>query len=113
VPEILVISETEQLVIEGADEVVAEQVVLQEILEVAEQGPPGPPGADGSVGGAYEHTQAVASDTWTVNHNLGYRPAASLLTVGGREMWAEVIHTSANQFIAYFDSPVTGVAICS
>ena len=112
-PETLVITETEQLVEQGQDEVVSEQVVELEILEIGIQGPPGPPGANGAIGGAYEHIQAVASDTWTVNHNLGYRPAASLLTVGGKEMWAEVIHTSANQFIAYFDSPTTGVAICS
>lgn len=112
-PEILVVTETEQLLEEGPDEVVSEQVVELEILETAEQGPPGPPGADGSIGGAYEHIQAVASDVWTVNHNLGYRPAASLLTVGGKEMWAEVIHTNTNQFVAYFDTPTTGVAICS
>jgi hypothetical protein len=48
-----------------------------------------------------------------VNHNLGFRPAASILSVGGKEMWAEVIHTSVNQFIAYFDAPISGVAICS
>ena len=105
-PEILVISETERLVI-------SEQGAVLEILETAEQGPPGPPGGDGALGGAFEQAQLVAADTWTVNHNLGYRPAVSLLTVGGKEMWAEVIHISVNQFVAYFDSPVTGVAICS
>lgn len=95
----------------------ADQSVLSETLEttifftVGHQGPPGPTGTSGSA--AYTHTQSSAADTWTVNHNLGFRPAASILSVGGKEMLAEVIHTSVNQFIAYFDAPISGVAICS
>lgn len=34
---------------------------------VAAQGPAGPPGPSG---GVYEHVQAVASDVWTIAHNL-------------------------------------------
>lgn len=110
--EILVVSETEQLIVlEVGGESVTEQVVTQEVLSEGIQGPPGPPGASSSA--SYEHSQASASDTWTVNHNLGFRPAVSLLTVGGKEMLAEVIHTSTNQFFAYFDAPTSGVAICS
>ena len=75
------------------------------------QGPPGPPGSSSTA--SFEHAQSSASDTWTVNHNLGFRPAVSVLSVGGKEMWAEVIHTSVNQFVAYFDAPTTGIAICS
>lgn len=61
----------------------------------------------------YTHTQAVASATWTVNHNLGFKPAVKALTVGGVEVLAEVIHTSINQLMVYFDSPLAGQAICS
>ena len=74
------------------------------------QGPAGPPGASG---GSYTHTQALAATLWIVNHNLGFRPALSVLGVGGGQVWAQVIHTSANQAYVYFDSPAIGSAVCS
>lgn len=76
----------------------------------AGQGPSGPPGVPG---GTYTHTQSLAALVWTVNHNLGYRPAVSPLSVGGVEMSAEVIHVTVNQALVYFDSPTAGLAICS
>lgn len=72
---------------------------------------PGPPA--GGPGASYTHTQAAASDTWVVNHNLGYRPAVTVLSVGGKEMLAGVVHTSANQFVVSFDQPTAGLAVCS
>lgn len=74
------------------------------------QGPPGP-AADGTL--SYTHTQSPAATEWIVNHNFGYRPSVRALTVGGAEMLAEVLHSSANQARLYFDSPVAGQAICS
>lgn len=70
------------------------------------QGPPGPPG-DGT---AYVHAQSSAALTWTINHNLGYRPSVELLDVGGREYTAEVLHTSANQVVVYHDIATAGTA---
>lgn len=72
---------------------------------------PGPPA--GGPGSAYTHTQSSASDAWVVNHNLGYRPAVSVLSVGGKEMLAGVVHTSTNQFVVSFDQPTAGLAVCS
>lgn len=70
-------------------------------------------GEAGAVGGAYTHTQSAATASWTVNHNLGYRPAIKALSLGGVEFWGEVLHVSVNQAILYFDSPNSGLAICS
>lgn len=75
------------------------------------QGPAG--GGGGGGGSAYQHTQNSASSAWTVNHNLGYRPNVALTTLGGAEMWAEVLHVSANQVLVTFDNPTTGLALCS
>jgi hypothetical protein len=61
----------------------------------------------------FEHVQNTASDTWTINHNLGSRPSVSAYSVGGKEMLGEILHVSANQLNIYFDSPVTGIAVCS
>lgn len=78
---------------------------------LCKQGPPGPPGTAGGMG--YTHTQTVAATTWTVNHNLGRRPAISVLSPGGVEVLAEVLHASLNQVLVYFDQPYTGLVICS
>ncbi|MCW2764030.1 MAG: hypothetical protein JWR85_4231 [Marmoricola sp.] len=62
---------------------------------------------------SYQHTQSVASDSWTVNHNFGFRPSVAALSVGGREMFCEVLHLNTNQVFLSFDNPVAGIAICS
>jgi hypothetical protein len=94
----------------GATNTPAQGQALANALRPFFVGPAGPPG-NGEV--QYTHTQAVASATWTVNHNLGYRPAVSVLSVGGALMLAEVIHISANQAQVFFDSPTAGQAACS
>lgn len=68
-------------------------------------GPRGPAAS----GTRYIHEQSSAATTWIVNHNLGIRPAAvNVLTVGGIEMLADVIHTSDNQLQINFASPKAG-----
>jgi hypothetical protein len=112
VPDQTVLVEEIQILAEqNTSTVLVDEVEEIEVLSVAQQGPPGPPGV--SANAFFHHAQPAASDTWTVNHNLGFRPAVSLLSDGGKEMWAEVIHTGVNQFIAYFDAPTSGIAICS
>ncbi|MCE7868903.1 hypothetical protein DYH09_00850 [bacterium CPR1] len=74
------------------------------IVEVGKQGPAGTSGA------GYIHTQAVAASTWIINHNLGYKPAVAVVTVGGAELLAEVLHTSINQTVIYLASAYAGSA---
>lgn len=93
---------------EGASVIIAEQPgPTLEIVTAGVQGPPGPPGASAD---GYTHTQSAASDTWTVNHNLGRDTDVELTTLGGVRMLADVQHTSQNQVIVYFASPATGIA---
>ena len=61
---------------------------------------------------SYTHTQGVASSSWTVNHNLGYKPVVSTYTTGGLEFIAEVLHISDNQFTVTLASPLAGYARC-
>lgn len=68
------------------------------------KGDPGPPGA------AFEHVQASASASWVINHNLGFRPAVSVLSPGGLEVEADVQHISANQAVISFVTPQSGSA---
>jgi hypothetical protein len=69
-------------------------------------------GADG-VSAQYVHEQPVAAARWLVNHNMGIFPSIRAYSIGGREMLAEIVHTSANQAYIYFDDPTAGFAVCS
>lgn len=76
-----------------------------QVVEIAQQGPPGPPG-----GARYMHHQATPSSTWIVNHGLGVIPVVQVLTEGGEEVEAYVLHTSPNQTIIQFAVPMKGFA---
>lgn len=56
------------------------------------------------------HDQLSASDTWTINHNLGRKPAVAVYSLGGVEMFADVVHASINQALIYFAQPYAGYA---
>jgi hypothetical protein len=123
--DVVIIQQPEFITVEADS---AESVVV----EVGIQGPPGRSAyqsavANGFAGteaewlasligtssGQYQHTQSIPAATWMVNHNLGYRPNVQLTTLGGREILGEIQHTSINQVIAYLDTPLAGLAICS
>jgi hypothetical protein len=74
---------------------------------------PGPQGAKGDNGGvvAFEQTFSAATQ-WTVNHNLGYRPHVAVLSTGGVEVVAEIVHVSINQLIVYFATAFAGSVRC-
>lgn len=81
----------------------AEEGNLDKIVAVI--GPSGPAGA----GQPYVHTQSSALATWTVNHNRGWKPASvSVLTPGGIEMNADIVHVSNTQILVNFAAPQTG-----
>lgn len=69
-------------------------------------------GAPGASGPSHVHTQSSPSATWVINHNLGFKPAVALVTVGGVEMFADVVHTNSNQVTVLFVQPTAGTARC-
>ena len=80
---------------------------IKAILQVG-QGPAGVSGAS-----APPFVFNTPQTNWVINHNLGRRPLVGVFSVGGVEMWAEIVQVSLNQLIVYFDSPTAGYAICS
>lgn len=68
--------------------------------------------AGAAAGSSYSQTFTSAL-TWTVNHNLGFKPAITVLSVGGVVVWADVLHLSNNQALVTFDQPTAGQAVCS
>jgi len=69
-------------------------------------------GDPGDAASQFIHTQDVASDTWTVNHNKGYRPTTHVYSPGWVEIDAQVIHVSDNQLTVSFNAASTGFVIC-
>ena len=95
------------------DENTVSVAVTQPLIEVTVagigvQGPKGEPGSSGDI--TYDFTQSSASATWTINHNLGFRPDVEVRNSGGQVVMAEILHVSINQAIIYFSSPTTGSA---
>lgn len=80
------------------------------MIRFVSSGVQGPPGPAGPAGSSYEHTQAVVSSVWTVPHNLGYRPGVTVLTTGGLEVIADVLHLSADTLTITFLAPLAGTA---
>lgn len=58
----------------------------------------------------YVHTQSTPSTTWTINHNLGFRPSVELLDSGSQEIDADVSHPSVNQTVVTLKSATAGLA---
>jgi len=69
-------------------------------------------GGGGSSVTIFEHVQGTPASTWILNHNLGYYPDIHVYTSGNSEVLAEIVHTSVNQAIIYFNAPTTGRARC-
>ena len=63
--------------------------------------------------GNYSHTQSVSSATWTITHNLGYRPAVSVVDSGGNHVIGDVNYISTNSLTISFSSPFGGSAYLS
>jgi uncharacterized protein YjdB len=67
-------------------------------------------GPQGSAGAGYIHTQASPSATWTITHNLGFKPSVELLNTGSQEIDGDVVHTSYNVTVVYFTAAIAGFA---
>jgi hypothetical protein len=59
----------------------------------------------------FDHVQAVAAATWTVDHGLG-RPVAAVTVIdnSGFELLGAVEFPSSDQVVVRFTSPVSGRA---
>jgi hypothetical protein len=65
------------------------------------------------ISGNYTHTQSVSSATWTITHNLGYRPAVSVVDSGGNHVVGDVNYVSVNALTISFSAPFGGSAYLS
>ena len=61
----------------------------------------------------YIHTQIVASDIWTISHNLQKHPAIHIEDLNGEEIIAEIVYITNNIARVYFGEPYVGTAHCN
>ena len=62
---------------------------------------------------AYQHTQAGASATWTIEHNLSFMPNVTVVDSGGNLVEANVTYTSVTALTLSFSAAISGVAYLS
>lgn len=68
------------------------------------------PTSGGGASPIYEHSQAIPSTVWNINHNLGFRPDVSVTTTGGLVFIPDIVHISNNQVQILSLVPLAGFA---
>lgn len=94
---------------------------ITEVLISQEQGPQGAQGPVGPTGPAgvsadavsYRHIQSVSSNTWQINHNLGWYPNITVVDSAGSVVEGEVDYTNENSLTLLFATPFSGTAYLS
>lgn len=62
---------------------------------------------------SYTHVQSVASDTWTVVHNMGYRPNVTVVDTADSVITPGMDYEDVNTVILHFSGATAGKAYCS
>lgn len=94
----------------------ANTVVDVNAASVGPQGPAGPTGATGATGasgGFFAFTQSSPASTWTIAHNLGYRPNISVVDSAGSQVEGNTVWTDTNNLTITFSGAFSGVAYLS
>lgn len=72
-------------------------------------------GGSGGTGGpvAFVYNQTTPSDTWTIDHNLGFYPNATVIDSAGSVVEGDADYTTINQLVLTFNASFSGVAYLS
>ena len=62
---------------------------------------------------SYVHTQGVASNTWTVTHNLGFYPNVTVQDSSGTIYEGEILYTTLDSLTLTFSASFSGQAFLS
>ena len=62
---------------------------------------------------SYEHMQGSASNSWTITHNLGFKPNVTVIDSAGNIVEGEVTYTNTNSLTVSFQSAFSGNAYIS
>ena len=102
------------LLIDEGEEQAAVMLEEQETIVMTVEGPQGTGGPSG-VGSDkhYVHEQDTASDTWTIDHNLGKHPAIIVVDSSGQQWLVQVQHNSTSQAVVSLSGAMSGKAYCN
>ena len=83
-----------------------------------QKGDTGPAGADGATildlsKVSFTYEQQSSSTTWSITHNLGYRPAVFITDYTKNTLEGDISHTSNNNLVITFTDSVVGYAYLS
>lgn len=93
---------------DGAASEILEEQGGDQIVEILIPGVQGPAAsAEG-----FNFTQISASTTWTIAHNLGYRPVVETWTTGGAKIFGSAVNLSVNVVQITFNTALAGTARC-
>ena len=62
---------------------------------------------------SYEHTQGSTSNSWVINHNLGFKPNVTVVDSAGNIVEGEISYTNSNSITVSFQSAFSGYAYLS
>jgi hypothetical protein len=78
-----------------------------------ETGAAGANGTNGINGGNFTFEQQTPSASWSITHNLGYRPAVTVQDYGKIILEGELNHITANNLTIKFSEAISGYAYLS
>lgn len=58
----------------------------------------------------YVHTQAIASNLWTINHNLGRYPSVTVVDTANSKVYGDVFYNDENSLTISFNGAFSGKA---
>lgn len=62
---------------------------------------------------SYTHNQISASNTWTINHGLGFYPSITIFDSSSQQVEGAVTHTTTNTTTIQFSASISGTAYLS
>ena len=96
------------------DPQVVEVTITEPEVTVIGSAAVGPRGLSGNAAvQSYVHTQDIPSDTWTIEHNLGFRPAVTVVDSTHRVVEGGVEYVNNETVVASFEAAFGGYAYLS
>lgn len=84
------------------------------VVELGVTGPQGPKGDNVTPADiSHVHTQAIASDTWTITHTLNFYPNITVVDSSGNVVEGSYEYQGENTIIASFSGAFSGKAYLS
>ncbi len=108
-----VLTEDDEAIVIPSSIPAAEQILTEGILITAPVGVPSTSPSVVSGDKYYVHIQAIASDVWSIYHNMQKNPSVHIENSLGQQVIAEIVYVTNNLTRVYFGKPYTGIAYCN